>query len=163
MDEWVDYHVALGGSHFYIFDVAADFELWRLAMGWRNRAAGQCETCPTWCHMEISAMRPFCGEAFIINAYCDFEIRDHHTWITFLDIDEFIFFANQPDVRIGTFLAHNCVRGLCIFSFFSGRLFTSADRQLYQPLPATKRLQFGALNWSKAVARLDDVNTAAFK
>ena len=134
--------------HFYIFDVASDFELWQ----WGGEKGP---------HVSVKHVPHgnFSNEAVLRGStyhQCmrDFAMRDHHTWITFLDIDEFMLFPNQPDVRIGTFLAHTCVRGLC---FFPGRLFTSADRQLYQPLPVTKRFQFhGKLCVGAALAILVD-------
>lgn len=79
IDEWVDYHIALGFHKIYIYDNSDDFEL----KIWHERREDN--------HVEVNH---FPGVAKQSAAYtkCGGSIRakKSHSWIAFFDLDEFL-------------------------------------------------------------------------
>ena len=85
VDEWVDYHLALGFDTIYMMDNTEDFELQPWHQGRRDEYRIRVTHVP--------------GNRIQNHAYrlCADQVeRDNHTWVSFLDVDEF-FVLKQHD------------------------------------------------------------------
>jgi hypothetical protein len=128
VDEFVDYHLALGFKTIYLYDNSDDFELqeWSLR---RNPSQ--------------VVIQHFPGIAQQLPAYshCARGIQkdDSHAWIAFIDIDEYIVLKGDEPGKIMGLLntVDSEAGGLSLNWFFFG----SSHQRSYTPAPLTKRFQ----------------------
>jgi hypothetical protein len=128
VDEFVDYHLALGFKTIYLYDNSDDLELqeWSLR---RNPAQ--------------VVVQHFPGMAQQLPAYshCARRIKedDSHAWIAFIDIDEFIVLKGDEPGHIMDLLntVDSEAGGLSLNWVFFG----SSHQRSYTPAPLTKRFQ----------------------
>jgi len=144
LDEWVDYHHALGFAHFYIYDNSPGFELkqWAAEKG------------------DHVTAKHFPGMGIQIKAYLDcvnkFVVPHGHSWVGNFDVDEMIYLKEHNNV-VDLFHDH-CRNGSLSLNWI---LFGPSQREVYQPLPFTKRFKYRALttnNHIKSFAWVDDLN-----
>jgi hypothetical protein len=136
VDEFVDYHLALGFETIYLYDNSDDFEL----QEWSLRRSPN----------EV-VVQHFPGTAQQLPAYshCGRRIQkeDSHNWIAFIDIDEFIVLKGDEHEYIMDLLStvDSEAGGLSL----NWLVFGSSHQRSYTPAPLTKRFQM----------REPDVNT----
>ena len=146
IDEWVDYHHALGFDNFYIYDNTDDFEMEQ----W-GKLKGD--------HVEVIH---YPGEAKQSPAYRDCSKRltegdnGNHTWAAFFDADEFLVMKKHE--HVSDFLEEHCAHGAIGVNWLE---FHSSSWNLYSPAPMTKRFvyrtDFNPHVHIKSIARLDDI------
>jgi len=150
LDEWVDYNFAIGFEKIYIYDNSDNFELRKWYEG-RSRNADQID------------IKHFPGEARQLESIGDcgkaIKRKRSHSWIAFIDIDEFIVFKESPKKY------HNIMDLLDTVSPSAGGLainwefFLFNNQTKYEPKPVTKRFQSrgnpeeGRDNHVKTIAR----------
>eukprot|EP00979_Chaetoceros_neogracilis_P008040 scaffold1760_cov181-Chaetoceros_neogracile.AAC.5 len=132
LDEWVDYNFAIGFEKIYIYDNSDNFELRKWYEG-RSRNADQID------------IKHFPGEARQMESIGDCGKAIHrtrsHSWIAFIDIDEFIVFKESPKKY------NNIMDLLDTVSPSAGGLainweyFSFNNQTKYEPKPVTKRFQ----------------------
>lgn len=150
IDEWVDYHLALGFAKLYVYDNSDDSEA---VIKWKQeRSDGD--------SIEVI---PFPGEKVQVNAYkscADRVIRIQHTWVFFADIDEFLVLKKHSDVL--TFAHEYVPAGQLGINW---QVFGTAGRSLYEPYPVTLRFQcrlpetYGKNVYIKSLVRVSDLNS----
>eukprot|EP00527_Entomoneis_sp_CCMP2396_P002128 CAMPEP_0198141830 /NCGR_PEP_ID=MMETSP1443-20131203/4765_1 /TAXON_ID=186043 /ORGANISM="Entomoneis sp., Strain CCMP2396" /LENGTH=433 /DNA_ID=CAMNT_0043804693 /DNA_START=167 /DNA_END=1469 /DNA_ORIENTATION=+ len=124
-NEWVDYHLALGFSDIYIYDNSDDSGLLKR---WKNVNENK--------HVHVI---PFPGERVQIGAYKDCGMRvtkEKHTWVTFLDVDEFLVLKKHDHVI--DFAIDHVPRGHLGINW---QIFGTSGRMIYEPYPVTLRFQ----------------------
>lgn len=145
LDEWVDYHHALGFDNFYIYDNTDNFEMKQ----W-GKLKGD--------HVEVIH---YPGGAKQSSAYRDCSKRfaegnkGNHTWAAFIDSDEFLVLRKHE--HVSDFLEEHCAHGAIAVNWI---VFHSNSWNLYSPAPVTKRFVYGELDKNshiKSIARLDDI------
>lgn len=146
IDEWVDYHTALGFCKFYIY-VNEDY----FVMQHWARAKGP--------HVELIH---YPGEAMQNSAFQNcaekVQVTTNHTWVGFFDIDEFLVFRNWTYTNVIDFLQIYCESGSVSMNWV---LFGSCITDEYTPVPILKRCQFRADKvWTliKTIAKVSDMN-----
>lgn len=127
IDEWVDYHHALGFDMIYIYDNSDDFEL----KEWYEKR-----------NIKAIEVIHYPGEAKQKPAYNEclksIQERESHDWVAFFDLDEFLYikdtnkFPHIMDV-LGTLPAH--AGSLAI----NWQLFGYNGQMKYEPKPVTFR------------------------
>ena len=144
IDEWVDYHRALGFSHFYIYDNSPDFEMEQ----WGSEK-GQ--------HVTV---KHFPAQESQQQAYLDclntYVVKNNHTWVAFFDVDEMIHLMDHNNV-IDLLYGH-CRRGSLSLNW---NLFGPGGRETYEPVPVTKRFMYGDKSTSrqiKTIGRVEDLD-----
>ena len=125
VDEWVDYHHALGFSNFYVYDNSPDFELKQWASEKGNHVTA----------------KHYPGKYKQMSAYFDciteFAVKNNHTWVGFFDFDEFLLLKDHNNIV--DLLSERCQNGSLSFNWIR---FGHGDREVYQPIPLTKRFLF---------------------
>eukprot|EP00550_Attheya_septentrionalis_P006521 CAMPEP_0198285180 /NCGR_PEP_ID=MMETSP1449-20131203/4492_1 /TAXON_ID=420275 /ORGANISM="Attheya septentrionalis, Strain CCMP2084" /LENGTH=349 /DNA_ID=CAMNT_0043982485 /DNA_START=240 /DNA_END=1289 /DNA_ORIENTATION=- len=147
IDEWVDYHHALGFDLFYIYDNSDGFEMKQ----WGNEKG------------DYVRVIHFPGDAKQMLAYkdCGKRLKEggngHHTWAAFFDVDEFLVIKKHE--HVSDFLEDHCVNGAIAVNWF---FFGESSRIVYTPLPVTKRFIYRVPSVNqhvKSIVRLTDFNT----
>ena len=144
IDEWIDYHHALGFSHFYLYDNSPDFEIEQ----WASEKGD---------HVTV---RHYPGQYVQFSAYDDcikeFAVKHRHTWVAFFDVDEMLYLKEHNNVV--DLLAERCHSGSLSFYWIR---FGPGDREVYQPFPVTQRFHYTE-NFThenvKPVARVRDLD-----
>ena len=139
LDEFVDYHLALGFEKIFIFDNSDDFEL------------------AEWHHGGSRVVvEHFPGGAMQLPAYrtCGVRIKKKRSfaWIAFIDVDEFIVLKKHNHILDLLETVDSEAGGLAINWY----MFDYYNQTEYKPLPLTKRFQRreAAVNQHvKAIAR----------
>lgn len=144
IDEWLDYHHALGFSHFYIYDNSLEFEMEQ----WAKEKGS---------HVTV-IHDP--GEAIQSKSYLDcsqrFATNEKHTWAAFIDVDEMIILQNH--LNIVDMLYEHCQSGALSLNWV---IFGPGKREVYQPLPFTKRFKYRDEKVNehvKSIARIRDID-----
>jgi hypothetical protein len=144
IDEWVDYHHALGFDSIQIYDNSDGFELKQ----WGEEKGH---------HVTVTH---YPGIAKQSNAYLDCARRlaegGNHTWAAFFDVDEFLILKKHAHVE--DFLLEKCSSGTLTVNWL---MFSGSDRTLYSPAPVTKRFMHREENTNihiKSIVRLRDMN-----
>ena len=147
IDEWVDYHLALGFDPIYIYDNSDEFEMRQ----WGNETKGD--------HVRVIH---FPGQAVQMKAYLDCakkltrKKRKKTTWAAFFDVDEFLVLKKHD--HVSDFLEDHCPHGEIGINWF---MFGASSRNLYAPLPVTKRFTYREPKVNqhiKSIVRLADMN-----
>jgi hypothetical protein len=131
MDEWVDYHLALGFEQIFVYDNSKDFELKDWAL---TRNPNQVVVQQHW--LAASGQRPECAFHDIKEG----EERSPHDWIAFLDVDEFIVLKQNTTTNNIMELLNEVptdAGGLSLNRY----VFDFHNQMTYEPLPVTKRFQ----------------------
>jgi hypothetical protein len=123
IDEWVDYHLALGTS-MYLYDSSDEFWMrqWGSTRG-ENR---------------LITVTHFPGDvsdhSFVAKAYsnCLAANLNSHETIALMEVNDFLLPSDQSRLRSG---ASNCI------SKVRRVLFGNDDKSVYDPIPVTKRFQ----------------------
>ena len=122
LEEFVDYHLALGFEKIFIFDNSDDFELEQ----WHHGGA--------WV-----AVEHFPGGAMQLPAYrtCVVRIKKKRSfaWIAFLDVDEFIVLKKHNHILDLLKTVDSEAGGLALNWY----MFDYNNQKEYKPLPLTKR------------------------
>lgn len=148
IDEWVDYHLALGFSEIFIYDnsVRLDDEL----ESWKKyRRLGD---------SRINII-PWPGSGQQYPSYLDCAkkaILYNHTWAAFFDIDEFLVLRKHRNVL--SFLEEFCQSGAISVNWF---FFGSNNFSTYWPEPVTKRFNMRLQqpdHFVKSIVKLSDMN-----
>ncbi len=130
LDEWIQYHRALGFNHIYLYDNSLDYEMNIL----NDRYSG------------FVTVKHFPGKNMQYPAYNDFRER-HRTlpmWVIDLDCDEFVNLYKHRDIRsfmhtrieTGAAAYPNMTLGQISINWFQ---FGSNNQTEYSPLPVVQR------------------------
>lgn len=151
IDEWSDYHAALG-FHLYIVDNSIGFQL---RTWWEDQQTRNPQKQIHLLHMKKSKAQ--------ISAYkqCANRVKmDNHTWISFLDMDEFLVLKTQHD-HITDFCRDYVPRGHLGINWL---IFGTSGQSWYQNLPITKRFQcqledtFWKNKYIKSIMKVEDLD-----
>ncbi|KAL3794188.1 hypothetical protein HJC23_012895 [Cyclotella cryptica] len=128
MDEWVDFHVALGFSPIYIYDnmLAPDLEL---ALWYEKRK--DLHKHVRIIHFPITPVQ--------VPAYdmCIKEDAKNSTFIALFDIDEFLVLKKHNNVI--DFMEEHCQEPKCGQLSVNWLMMGTSNETVYQPVPVTKR------------------------
>lgn len=148
LDEFVDYHTALGFAKFYIYDNSENHDLQQWGQE-KNRLDGY--------NIQITH---YPGQAVQSRAYLDCGQRalaDGYTWAAFFDVDEYLIL--NRDTGIDTFLGKYCRQGALSINWVN---LGTAGREVYSPQPLTKRFRYATSdtvsNHLKTIARLEHMD-----
>jgi hypothetical protein len=123
LSEFVDYHLALGFDHIFVYDNTADNDLAQ----WGNETGS------------VDVIH-YPGHSRQIPAYTDCGHnkgrRQGHTWAAFFDVDEFLVLRKHR--QIYDFLKAYCRDGSLSLNWI---LMGSSGEQVYRPMPMSKRFQ----------------------
>lgn len=124
IDEWVDYNLAIGFEHIYMYDNSDRFTLQKWGHGRRT-----------------VTVKHFPGEVQQMKAYREclttYAVEGHHEWIAIFDTDEFLV-MRQHDHVVDLLMEH-CATGALGISWF---LFGTSNRTKYEPIPVTRRFLY---------------------
>lgn len=145
IDEWVDYHHALGFDAFHIHDNSDKFEL-RI---WGEEKGD---------HVKVSHL-PGKAKQFEANSKCASTAkREGYVWAAFFDIDEFLQLKKHEDMV--EFLEEHVSEGALGVNWI---LFRATKKDfIYKPFPVTKRFMYRNPNddfnkFIKNIAKLSDL------
>jgi hypothetical protein len=121
IDEWLQYNLKLGFSRIYVYDNTDDFRLGMAGLHVRYPAI-------TLLHAP--------GPRMQMTAYnhCLSTFGPLHTWMAFLDVDEFIVLRSHSSVV--HLLQEHCANGALSLNWF---LYGSGGHKEYIPEPVTRR------------------------
>mmetsp|Transcript_19097 Transcript_19097/g.41347 ORF Transcript_19097/g.41347 Transcript_19097/m.41347 type:complete len:452 (-) Transcript_19097:1107-2462(-) len=126
LDEWVDYNFGLGVHTIYLIDNSKEHDL----KNWQDkrRSAGY----------SVRVM-PKPGTHRQMYAYhmCAAEFKEDHTYMAFFDVDEFLVLKKHN--TIDEFLQQHLTKGSLAISWY---IFGTGFRDMYAPLPVTKRFLY---------------------
>eukprot|EP00522_Entomoneis_paludosa_P010983 CAMPEP_0172459352 /NCGR_PEP_ID=MMETSP1065-20121228/32263_1 /TAXON_ID=265537 /ORGANISM="Amphiprora paludosa, Strain CCMP125" /LENGTH=654 /DNA_ID=CAMNT_0013214009 /DNA_START=248 /DNA_END=2212 /DNA_ORIENTATION=+ len=131
MNEWVDYHLALGFSDIYIYDNSVSHEplsRWDKTRKLRNSD-----------EQNRVHLIHHPGEKVQIPVYkkCASLVKEQqHTWVTFLDVDEF--FVLKKHDNVVDFAKEYAKRGHVGINW---QIFGTSGRLTYEKFPVTQRFQ----------------------
>jgi len=133
IDEWVDYHHALGFDKFFIYDNSAKFEM----RTWGERMGNHVDM-KHFPIIENSQPRSYldCAGRGIVKDRLVENVT--YTWVAFFDIDEFLVLRKHENVH--EFLSEHLKSGSLGISWTI--METTEDDVLYSPIPVTKRFQY---------------------
>ena len=149
VDEWVDYHIALGFETIFIYDNSDDFEL----RGWYSNRFKQ--------NTKLIKIVHWVGSGEQLAAYnnCTKEIqqRKSHSWIAFIDLDEFIVIKDIqkfPHIMDLLDTIPKEASGLTA----NWQVFTWNNHTKYEPKPLSLRFDhFRKNKHVKTIARADRI------
>ena len=133
LNEWIDYHLALGFHKLYIYDNSPDFEV----QAWKDRTFGNNNNGGGGDDRIVPVHFP--GDKVQVPAYkaCAKQVqRKGHTWALFIDIDEFLLLKKHFHVL--DFAMDFAQQGTVGINW---QIYGTAGRQIYEPLPVTYRFQ----------------------
>jgi len=149
LDEWVDYHHALGIANFYIYDNSPDYELEQWASEKGNHVTVQ--------HYPGEGVQPYAYQECVQQ----YALGHNHTWVAMIDIDEMIVLKKHNHIL--DLLHDHCIGRRCSALSLNWVLFGAGGRETYQPLPFSKRFQYRksgrGVDLVKSIARVQDVST----
>lgn len=160
IDEWVDYHNALGFAKFYIY-VNEDYTY---LQKW-SKLKGDYVTVIHYPSVDESEDDDM--DKVRIRAYqnCTETLtsmsaqgNNSYTWVTFLDIDEFLVFKNTKYQHVDRFLRDYCPKGVALA--INWLLFGKSRFSEYSPVPITKRCNKRmkvAVPYIKLFVRIEDI------
>jgi hypothetical protein len=148
IDEWVDYHRAIGFDHIYIYDPSqpSDLKQWGEEKGdyvtVHHHASNHSQD-----DADLDCARRF-------------GLTGNHMWMAFFNVDEFL--VLRKHVTVTDMLRHD--QTSCALVVNSTQFGTSGQ-QIYHPTPVTKRFVYrvggNERNWNytlKTIVRLKDTN-----
>jgi len=123
IDEWLEYHIALGFNQIYLYDNTDN----HMFGNWTTNRE------------KVTIMhRPGFGmQIRVYNECAKQAIEDGHKWAAFIDVDEFIVLKKHR--HIVQFLTEYCDSGAIILSWL---IFGNSNHTEYEPIPVTKRFQY---------------------
>eukprot|EP00804_Cyclotella_cryptica_P004994 CCRYP_021192-RA/>CCRYP_021192-RA protein AED:0.16 eAED:0.16 QI:360/1/1/1/0.66/0.5/4/207/888 len=131
VDEWVDYHFAVGFSKIYVVDVSDDF--WMRQWGEEKSQTVPVEVI----HFPGSKRDPSSKAAAF--SQCIKLHQSNHDAMAFLDVNDFVI---MPDgAGMASWNHHVQTSSYCAFPI-QRILFGNAGQEVYDPLPVTKRFMF---------------------
>ena len=147
IDEWADYHLALGFAKLYIYDNSPDFDLQQWALLRKQRGHPiHIEHFPVKNTPHIKAVQKCHKRA----------LKEKHTWGAFIALDEFLVLKQHNHVV--PFLQEYCAHGSVLVHWI---IMGKADREVYQPQPVTKRFRYREPQYPnrhiKGISRLSDI------
>ena len=125
IDEWVDYHYALGFDAFHIYDNSQGFEMRQ----WAEKKGD---------HVRVT---PFPGAVMQQSAYqqcAKTALEEGYVWAAFFDIDEFLQLKKHDNVV--EFLEEHASSGSIGVNWIVFQ--PTKEDLLYKPLPVTKRFMY---------------------
>lgn len=131
VDEWVDYHFAVGFSKIYLVDVSDDF--WMRQWGEEKSQTAPVEVM----HFPGSKRDPSSRAAAFL--HCLKLHQMNHNAIAFLDVNDFIIMPAGAGLE--SLNRHLQSSSYCAFPI-RRILFGNAGQDVYDPLPVTKRFMF---------------------
>jgi len=150
IDEWVDYHLALGFNKIIVYD---NSDLEELSQWGKEKGP----------NVEVV---PLAGVAKQIEAYRDCALKLLHQnefkWAAFFDVDEFLILKQHH--YVGSLLERYLKEGALGINW---RVFGTSGRLVYSPAPVTKRFLFRFKDNSvtnrhvKSIINLEDINLNA--
>ena len=179
LDEWMDYHAALGVTHFYLYDNTWHPELVLQPQDFSihnpNSTNGVQVTVRHWTGMaeQASAYRDCTLHLQKEQQEQSNQIgadgaqrRMHPYWVGFLDVDEFVVLHKHE--TLAHFLQDHCPTGAVSLSWV---MMGSGGEQSYSPRPVSQRFQYRTLHKSenassfggqydltKMFARIEDID-----
>eukprot|EP00522_Entomoneis_paludosa_P012870 CAMPEP_0172443964 /NCGR_PEP_ID=MMETSP1065-20121228/4136_1 /TAXON_ID=265537 /ORGANISM="Amphiprora paludosa, Strain CCMP125" /LENGTH=611 /DNA_ID=CAMNT_0013194377 /DNA_START=215 /DNA_END=2050 /DNA_ORIENTATION=+ len=131
IDEWVDYHLAIGFSDIYIYD---------------NVNQEQADYMVDWQEQRNDPrihLIPYPGDKVQVPVYKDCARRVakyNHTYVTFLDVDEFLVLKQHQSVLelANDYISPQQGGGHLAINW---EMFGTAGRHSYEPFPVTQRFQ----------------------
>lgn len=140
IDEWADYHVALGFDRVHVYDNTENFAL--SGWGWDKDYADRLEVfhfLPGETH-NITQVQGWTGAAVQSRAFMDcawFAKANNYSWVAGFDIDEFLV-PKDPGMSVGDLMEKYCPHP-CGQLSFNWVLFGPDNRKGYVPVPVTRR------------------------
>ncbi|KAL7539505.1 hypothetical protein ACHAXR_009374 [Thalassiosira sp. AJA248-18] len=123
LDEWVDYHFGLGFHTIYLIDNSKDHEL----LNWQNKRLNS--------GYSVRVMpKPGSHRQMYGFHMCAAEHKNDHTYMAFLDVDEFL--VLKKHATVDEMLQQHLPKGSLAISW---HIFGSGFTSTYAPLPVTKR------------------------
>jgi hypothetical protein len=145
LDEFVDYHHALGFDMFYIYDNSVEFELRQ----WASQKGSHIKV------IHFPRNNAPQGPAYLEcgkQAY-----HDGHTWAAFFDVDEFLILKQHKNVA--SFLKEYCKSGAISVNWI---MMGTGEQLVYSPQPVTKRFRYRTSKYPdkrlKSVVRLEHMD-----
>lgn len=151
IDEWVDYHLAIGFHEIHVYDNSEANEMRQ----W-GEERGQNVIVKHW--PGTDTQRDAYADCARVNAR-----QGRARWLAFIDIDEFLVLKKHANVI--DFLEQHCETGALSVNWF---IFGPNGRRVYQPLPVTLRFvyrQAGTNQHVKSFVNIQDLplNRSEFK
>ena len=152
IDEWVDYHIALGFQTIFIYDNSDDFEV----QEWYSKKFSG--------GTDLVQIVHWPGLAQQLPAYNDctkfIQTNQTHSWIAFIDLDEFILIEDMnkyPHIMDLLDTVPQDAGGLAI----NWRMFHWNNQTRYEPKPLSLRFDHYQLNnnWVKTISRADRIES----
>ena len=143
IDEWLEYHIALGFDEIYVYDNTDN----HMFGNWTTNY----EKVSIMHHPGLSM------QIRVYNKCAKQAIEDGHKWAAFIDLDEFIVLKKHRNIV--DFLTEYCDSGAIVLSWI---IFGSGNHTEYEPIPVTKRFQYyapddKANHFVKSIVRLEDL------
>jgi hypothetical protein len=148
LEEWINYHFALGFDDIYIFN---DGEPKINLTSTENLHVFPVAHLPARVHRQVAVYNA-CAE--IIKGR---QPSYNTTWVSFLDVDEFLVLKKHD--HVAAFLKEHCPKGLCGSLGINWLWFGTSNQTYYLPRPVTQRFVFRERTpdkTSKSIFRLDD-------
>ncbi|KAL3809303.1 hypothetical protein ACHAXA_009427 [Cyclostephanos tholiformis] len=123
LDEWVDYNFGLGFHTIYLVDNSADHEL----RNWQDRRRNS--------GYSVRVIpKPGTHRQMYSYHICASEFKNDHAYMAFFDVDEYLVLKKHDTVD--DFLRDHLPKGALQISWY---IFGTNSRDMYSPLPVTKR------------------------
>ena len=148
IDEWVDYHLAIGFKMIYIYDNSDNYDL----RNWGNQR-----------FLDNVRVKHYPGIQKVLLAYIDCAKRaekDGATWAAFFDIDEFLLLKKNENIN--EFLVeYGPSKGAIGINWLT---VGTCNATKYEPKPVTLRFQYTVPQWRgnihiKSIARVKEIKT----
>ena len=131
VDEWVDYNLGIGFSHIYIYDNTELFELEQ----WAQERLLVFNDPVTVVHDKRKGL-----QRQVYRECAELMFKKGHTWAFFVDVDEFLVVKDRKRFpHIVDYFQYQVPRGA---SAIRWRVFGTAGRKTFEPVPVTKKFQF---------------------
>lgn len=143
IDEWIAYHLKLGFDGIYVYDNSTDGRLESLSARYQG-------------YVHVTH---FPGQPQQMNAYRHF-LREHsqnHTWVAFIDVDEFI--VLRKHLHIHAFLEEMCGCGSVALNWL---YFGSNGLETYDDRPVLERFTkcgTAVSPYIKVIAKIEDIDS----
>jgi len=144
IDEWADYHLALGFSTIYIFDSSDQY--WMQQWGEERRSKSNSSVIVK--HYPGDALDPLFKVSALVECLSTARVENHHEMFLLLDVNDF-FISPETDTvaewRTTTSVVTKVPPTLpkpCVISRIERVVFGTGGRNVFDPLPVTKRFLF---------------------
>ncbi|KAL7563837.1 hypothetical protein ACA910_019567 [Epithemia clementina (nom. ined.)] len=132
LNEFIDYHLAIGFDHIFVYDNSDDFNL----QSWIQHVKG-----PETNHR--LSVQHWAGTKQQVPAYQDchahlLKQEQQHTWMALLDVDERLILQDPKYTHIVDLLEDHCTSGsVSLYWYYFGH----ANQTRYVPMPLMQRFQ----------------------